>query len=204
MRITDIQPQKTHKTKVNIFLDHAFAFGMFSKDAAALGLCIDLELSQKQIDHIKQTVILQSAKESALSLLSRRDYTRKMMWDKLIQKQIPGDVADQVIAFLEEYHYLNDEAYVTRYVKYHGETRGKHRLRQELIQKGVREELIDTALSDLHQEDNLSLMMEKKLRTLPEGYDAKAVQRLKNFFLRRGFSYDEINTCFRKLTAETE
>ncbi len=204
MRITDIQPQKTQKSKVNIFLDGAFAFGMFAKDAAALQLRVDLELTQEQLDHIKRTVILRNAKETALSLLSRRDYTRKMMREKLSQKQIPQDVIQQVLSFLEEYHYLDDASYANRYVKYHSDTKGKHRLRQELIQKGITEDMIADALSGLQQEDALYLMAQKKLRTLPEGYGPKELQRLKHYFLRRGFSYDEINTCFNKLATETE
>ncbi len=204
LRITDIQPQKTHKSKVNIFLDGSFAFGMFAKDAAALQLRVDLELTQAQLDHIKQTVLLRQAKETALSLLSRRDYTCRMMWEKLMQKQIPGDVIQQTIAFLEEYHYLDDEAYANRYVKYHSQTRGRHRLRQELMQKGVSEHIVEGALCGLQQEDSLYHMAQKKIQALPEGYGVKELQRLKNYFWRRGFSYDEINECFRKLTAETE
>lgn len=204
MQITDIQPQKKQKNRVNIWIDGSFAFGMFEKDAAALKLQVNQELSEMQLQELKQSVLLRNAKETALQLLSRRDYTKKMMLDKLKQKQIPEDVADQVLCFLEEYHYLDDESYAKRYVKYYGTTRGKHRLRQELQQKGIAAETVSAALEEVEQGDALYRMAEKKIATLPRNYEPKDLQRLKNFFLRRGFSYDEINTCFSRLTDEKE
>lgn len=204
MRITDIQLQKNQKNRVNVWIDGSFAFGMFEKDAAALKLQVEQELSEAQLSEIKQNIVLRNAKETALQLLSRRDFTKQMMLEKLKQKQIPGDIAEQVITFLKEYHYLDDEAYAKRYVKYYSETRGKHRLRQELLQKGINSEIIDRALKEVSQEEALYRMVEKKIMTLPPDYGKKELQRLKNYFLRRGFSYDEINTCFSRLTDERE
>ena len=202
MQITDIQPQKNHKSKVNIWIDGAFAFGMFEKDAAGLNLHRNRELTEEQLCEIKQTVVLRNAKETALQLLSRHDFTRQMMLEKLKQKQVPQDIAEQTIAFLEEYRYLDDESYAKRYVKYHSAAKGKHRLRQELLQKGIAPETAEEALLDVEQEDTLYRMAEKKFKTLPSDYDRKDLQRLKNYFLRRGFSYEEINRCFSKLTEE--
>lgn len=204
MRITDIKPQKNRKNRVNVWIDGAFAFGMSEKDAAVLNLQADQELSESQLCAIKQNIVLQNAKETALQLLSRRDFTRQMMLEKLKQKQIPEDVAEQVIAFLKEYRYLDDEAYAERYVKYYSETRGKYRLRQELQQKGISGETIDRALEKVSQEGALYRMAKKKIKTLPPDYGPKDLQRLKNYFLRRGFSYDEINACFSRLTDEKE
>ena len=164
MQITDIQPQKNHKSKVNIWIDGVFAFGMFEKDAAALNLYRNRELTEEQLCGIKQTVILRNAKETALQMLSRRDFTRQMMWEKLKQKQVPQDVAEQVIAFLEEYRYLDDEAYAKRYVTYHSAAKGKHRLRQELLQKGIESETAEEALMDLNQADALYRMAELLLK----------------------------------------
>ena len=77
-------------------------------------------------------------------------------------------------------------------------------MRQELLQKGIDSEIIDRALKEVSQEEALYRMAEKKIMTLPPNYGKKDLQRLKNYFLRRGFSYDEINACFSRLTDEKE
>src|SRR5262245_45119219 len=80
----------------------------------------------------------------ALKLLQMRDYTQAELQKKLEAKF--GKAPRQVLDLLIQKKFLNDRRFAENYIE-RKKNRGSTRLRQEMIDKGVSEELIDETLS---------------------------------------------------------
>jgi regulatory protein len=73
---------------------------------------------------------------------------------------------------------------------------GFHRAKREMMQKGLTEETVETALEQYNEAfgENLSeLLRGKYSRYLADITDKKSVEKVKNSLVRYGYSYDEIN-----------
>ena len=74
--------------------------------------------------------------------------------------------------------------------------RGRQALRYELRQKGITDEIIDTVLTDLNEDELAWTAVENKLyrwKNLPE-QDLK--KKIVGFLSRRGFNYETANKAF--------
>lgn len=147
--------------------------------------------------------ILRRAKLRAVHLLEYRDRTEKEMRRKLQQGDYPPKVIDQTIKYLKDYGYIDDKRYAGRYLSLRLAGKGHRRLFMELQQKGVDPSLAQEAWEELCQEDDtderaaIRRLIEKKVgeRTrLPR----KEHQRLLNYLVRRGFSWEDISAAFEE------
>lgn len=154
--------------------------------------------------------------ESALKHLAYRDRTCQEMRRHLEEKEYSQEEIQQAMTYLLERHYLDDEAYVERYVEY-GISKGKglakirHELRQKGIDKLLLEELGDR-FEELNKPAERARALEQGQKLLaglgwvepdgePEDYEEKKqrykeLQKVKAKVARRlesqGYSMDEI------------
>ncbi|OQB15779.1 MAG: Regulatory protein RecX [Firmicutes bacterium ADurb.Bin193] len=141
------------------------------------------------------------AKFAALYYLGRRALTERELRDKLAKKEYPPEVCEKTVAYLKELGYIDDEKYSQRFietaltVKKHGIAR----IRRELYGKGVKPEIIDSAVreADCNGFDALSELVAEK-RTKYDLSDPKQKNRFIGFLLRRGYRYDEIYSALRE------
>jgi len=126
-------------------------------------------------------------------LLSRRAYTEKALVDKLNKKEAKEEVIEQVIDKLKEIKYLDDEVYAESYVNSRKRRKGANSIRSELWRKGVSEEIIESALSELSQGEQLetaiNIVLREKWR-FSKGDIRKDKARAYAFLARRGFDSD--------------
>src|SRR5436305_13803336 len=81
----------------------------------------------------------------AVELLARRDYSTAKLSEKLQSKF--GDVPEDVIQRLIAKRFLNDRRTAENHVARH-KKRGNLRLRQDLLDRGIPEKMIDEVLSN--------------------------------------------------------
>ncbi len=133
----------------------------------------------------------------AFRLLNRKDYTQKELKDKLCGKFSCSNESeiDKVLRHLEGHNFLNDSRYAENYVYFRlKKGYGKRRIRHELTEKGINNELIEKALSNSSEiVENVFL---KKLKQL-EGKKRKR-SKLFDFMLRRGFESEKIIELLNK------
>lgn len=95
------------------------------------------------------------ARAIALRQLTAAPRTRAQLRDAMAKRDVPDDVADQVLDRFEEVRLVDDAQYAQMWVRSRHTGRGLARraLAQELRQRGVAPELADDALGQLDPEE---------------------------------------------------
>lgn len=133
------------------------------------------------------------ARAICLRLLTGTPRTRKQLADALRKREIPDDVADEVLSRFEEVGLINDSAFADAWVesRHHGRGLARRALAQELRTKGVDSTLIDEAIGQLDSEQEEATARElvaRKLRST-RGLDRdKRLRRLAGMLARKGYS----------------
>ncbi|MFE2889101.1 recombination regulator RecX [Streptomyces sp. NPDC059272] len=133
------------------------------------------------------------ARGICLRLLTGNPRTRKQLADALRKREIPDEVADEVLSRFEEVGLINDGAFADAWVESRHRGRGLARraLSQELRTKGIDSTLIDEAVSQLDSEQEETTareLVDRKLRST-RGLDRdKRLRRLAGMLARKGYS----------------
>jgi len=133
------------------------------------------------------------ARAICLRLLTGTPRTRKQLADALRKREIPDDVADEVLSRFEEVGLINDSAFAEAWVesRHHGRGLARRALAQELRTKGVDSMLIDEAVGQLDSEQEEATardLVARKLRST-RGLDRdKRLRRLAGMLARKGYS----------------
>ncbi|MFF7528159.1 recombination regulator RecX [Streptomyces bobili] len=132
------------------------------------------------------------ARAICLRLLTGTPRTRKQLADALSKREIPDDVAEEVLSRFEEVGLINDSAFADAWVesRHHGRGLARRALAQELRTKGVDSTLIDEAVAQLDSEREEATARElvaRKLRST-RGLDRdKRLRRLSGMLARKGY-----------------
>ena len=140
-----------------------------------------------------------TAKQRALRLLERRDYSRRELVLKLTEKGEPLEEAEAVADRFVELGVINDERYGRMLVRHYGtKGYGACRIKQELYRHGVSTDLWDNVMEELPTQEQV---MDKLFRQkLGQGVpDRSQLKKATDALLRRGFSWSEIESCRRRV-----
>ncbi|MFD7548105.1 recombination regulator RecX [Streptomyces sp. NPDC059816] len=135
----------------------------------------------------------EQARAICLRLLTGTPRTRKQLADALRKREIPDEVAEEVLTRFEEVGLINDGAYADAWVesRHHGRGLARRALARELRTKGVDSAVIDEAVAQLDPEQEEATARElvaRKLRTT-RGLDRdKRLRRLAGMLARKGYS----------------
>lgn len=116
------------------------------------------ELSDEEYEKLFKEM-LQYGKKRAMNLLMTRDRSVKELTDKLMEDGYNSELIDAVIAFLNNYSYLNDKRVAEQIVRSFRGTKSVMELRQALKKRGIDEEDSENAItmfynqSDFGEED---------------------------------------------------
>jgi len=164
------------------------------------------ELSDQEIEKIISEDKTIRGKEYLLRLLSRRIYSRYEVSRKLNDKGYPKNVIAQLILWLENNNYINDELFAKMWAQFRLQNKpiGRYKLNQELRIKGIKQEIIQKVIDKTYNEiDELTLarnLIKEKIVSSEIKNIRIDPKKIYNFLLRRGFSieisrniYDELN-----------
>nr|WP_037900449.1 recombination regulator RecX [Streptomyces sp. NRRL S-350] len=133
------------------------------------------------------------ARDICLRLLTGAAKSRKQLADALRKREIPEEVAEEVLTRLEEVGLIDDAAFAAAWVESRHAVRGLSRraLAQELRTKGVAADLVEQAVAQLDHDDETDAaraLVERKLRST-RGLDPQVrMRRLVGMLARRGYS----------------
>ncbi|MGW1134033.1 recombination regulator RecX [Streptomyces griseoluteus] len=134
----------------------------------------------------------EKARNICLRLLTGTPRTRKQLADALRKREIPDEVAEEVLSRFEEVGLINDSAFADAWVesRHHGRGLARRALARELRTKGVDSALIDEAVGQLDSEQEESTareLVDRKLRAT-RGLDRdKRLRRLAGMLARKGY-----------------
>lgn len=133
------------------------------------------------------------ARTTVLRKLAVQARTRHELAKALTARQVPEDVAHQVLDRFEQVGLINDATFARDWVESRQQRRhlSASALRRELQRKGVDREIVDTAVGEVASEDELRAaraLAEKKLRAVTGLPREVQYRRLAGALARRGFS----------------
>ena len=142
------------------------------------------------------------AKARALKILEKRDVSRKMLIDKLTEKNIPPEDAEEVADWLTELRVIDDERYAGLVVRhYAAKGYGERRIRDELYHRGVSRELWEGALEEMPELDEAILRFIRGRLRGAEPSDEN-LRKIINALQRRGHSWEDIHRAVEQIRAE--
>lgn len=144
-----------------------------------------------------------NCRDYALKVIEFKDRTEKEIREKLTQKGYDENIIEDEIVFLKNYGFINDLRYAERFISdaINLKKWGRTRMRAELLRKGVDREIIDNAVEDAFMDvDDDRLLNEMRRRFKNSDLsNIKERTRIFNFYMRRGFSPDEIKGAMNSM-----
>lgn len=199
MTILDIQLVPRKKNKYKVHLQGGMDLVLYKREVKTYGLEAGEELSEEAYQRILEETLIPRAKRRAMHLLEKQDRTRKNLEDKLRESDYPQTAIDAAIAYVESFHYIDDERYARSYVHFHQEGKSKRRIQQDLMQKGIDRDVIALVLEEEYETSEADMIRDllRKKHYDPECADAKERSKMYRFLAGRGFSSGDISRVLR-------
>lgn len=199
-QITALTPQKKDPSRVSLYLDGRFVFGLNRSLVSQAKLVIGQEISAETVADLRG----QSEEEKILNLvyrfLSYRPRSEKEVSDYLTKKKISQKMIARVIVRLKSQGYLNDEEFALWWLDQRQRFRPRSRyfLKSELTKKGVGVEVVDRVLANVDEEALIEKIILDKKSWLTGLEPNKAKEKLIAYLSRRGFSWEKIRLGLEK------
>lgn len=135
-----------------------------------------------------------TAKDYAARLLSFCDRSEKEIREKILKKGYSEEECEDAVAFCREYGYVDDERFASHFVHdaINLKKLGKARIQMELKRKGIDDEIISAALSEI-EDETLVLKGEMCRRFQNADFsDPKVKNKVFGYFARRGYKPRDI------------
>lgn len=193
--LTAIKPQK-NKKRVNIYLDNKFGFGLDLENFVKLGLKVEQEISEEEIGEIVKKAEFQKTLDKLLKFATVRPRSEKeiRVWFK--RKKVHESIHKELFNRLNKLELIDDAKFAQWWLGQRSQfkPRGKRALQAELRMKGIKKEVIESALSSLKIDEGkiakeLLIKKEYKWKDLPK---REARQKMGQFLSRKGFSWEII------------
>jgi regulatory protein len=207
MVITNIERQKRHHQRVNIFVDGKFTLGLHENVLIKFGLRKGDTLDEQTLERIEREEEFHRAKEKALRLLGRRARSEKELRDKLREREFHPDAITTAIESMKAAGLLNDLSFAQAYA--HDlllrKPSGAKLLRQKLRSKGIDPDTIQKVLdlvAETNDENEIALtaaqQILKRYRKSKKRLDSgKKKQLIAANLARRGFDWSTINSTLK-------
>lgn len=147
----------------------------------------------------------QRAAECAAAMLSRRPLSAAMLEKKLLDKEFSEDAAGYAVERMRVLGAVNDTAYAQMLLRsYARKGSGVRKIRYEMWQRGVPEEIIAQVLEDYEPDlEVMTALLDKRLRG--DVSDRKECEKAMAALQRRGFTFSQIREAmaqYREQCAE--
>jgi len=142
----------------------------------------------------------QQIRVKAMDLLARREYSRQELQIRLLQRDYAAELVDQVITQLVSEGLLSDERFVESFISSRMQRgQGPVRIRAELRDRGISEDLIETML-DMRDPAWRTSLYEIHARRFAGVIPATLGERARQqrFLTYRGFTSEQIRALFRQ------
>jgi len=191
--VTAIKPQK-NKKRVNIYLDGKFAFGIDLENLVKFKIKEGNFIEESEIEKIIGAAESQKIWDKLLRFSALRPRSEKEIEDWYKKKNVPESLRKKYLDKLKYLDLVDDFKFAKFWIEQRLSFKPKpvSILKQELRQKGVKQETIDEVLSDfkideLKQAKNLLEKNQSRWKRLtPDQFKKKA----SGFLLRKGYNWE--------------
>jgi regulatory protein len=198
VKITAIKQQVKRPDRYSIYIDEKYCCAFSETELLRLGLHNGQELSKEDFAKLKDDSVRDKARYQALGQLSRRVRSEWELRDYLKRKDYAPEVIDAILKELAEYGYVNDYKFAQTWVANRRllKATSMRRLRMELRQKRVSDEVIDQVLEEdeTNERDVLRELVARKRKQTKYQDDLKLMQ----YLARQGYNYDDIKSALQE------
>lgn len=203
-KITKIEVQKKNKNRVNIFIDYEFAFSCSSELIYYHKLKTGEEINFDEFKSILEEDNYLKAKDIALKYIERYFRSEKQVENKLIEKEFNSEIIERVNIFLKEYGFINDEKLTQMYIADNKKKYGKIKLKNNLLVKGISEEIIIRYLNEINNDEVMLAAIkhaEKRYYQLINSENNMKVinKKIGEYLLRQGYNFEIVKSVINKL-----
>jgi len=204
-KITTLRLSTRKTNQVNVYINNSYTFSLERGVVDKIGLRVGQELSDDQIQEIKEIDLVEKGIKAAFQYLSYRLRSEKEIRQRLSKRGFDS-VIEKIVKRLQGQGLVDDFAFARFWKdsRVSFKPRSRRLLRQELRQKGITEEVITEVVNDM--DDNASAIAagRKRVRLLANSDYAEFRHRLAIYLRWRGFSYDTINSTVAFLWQEMQ
>ncbi|MBP7857664.1 MAG: RecX family transcriptional regulator [Candidatus Saccharimonadales bacterium] len=194
MKITAIKTQVRREGRFSIFVDGKYAFSLSAEGLLDSGFVVGQELSQVELTGAKQQSQTDKAYNLTLAYVARRMRSEGELHDYFRRKGYSGDFGRTVLPKLKQQGLVNDTEFARRWVENRRllKATSTKKLRMELRQKRISDEIIHTVLQANETDDRQILLdLVEKKRKMSRYQDN---QKLMMYLARQGFGYQDIKS----------
>ena len=195
MIITDVQPRRHRLSQ--LFIDGEAAVKVDTETWLRSGLMPGDEIDDERLHQLLQDSAAHRAHEKALYLLEHRAHSKKELADKIARAEFDREAARAAADRMEELGLIDDEQYAYRLAQelFTRKKFGVRRVRQELQQKGIADEIIAVVLEELSPEEGETVEKIREIveRKYPMAREDEKVRRRAVAALQRyGYKLEDI------------
>lgn len=218
MKLLKLEPSSRIEGRWLIWLEDGSLLRVGEGDVVSFSLYAGMELSEEQLEGLKQAQEKAKLKNKALTLLAARPMSQRELERKLSaksprkgepqegeeQRQQRREMAQEVAQRMAQVGLVDDREYASTVVRHYSRKGyGPAKIRDELYRRGVPREFWDEAMEERDQgDDKLRALVEKKLRgAAPTREELKKVSA---YLARRGFGWEEISRVLSQVEQEAE
>jgi regulatory protein len=147
---------------------------------------------------------LTSAKEYAFLLLKFRLRSEAELLARLKQKGFSPELSQETVDFLKEKKFIDDRVFARSWVASRlKRPYGLRKIKQELTQKGLAKEIIQSAIvcakENYNESQIVSQLAQQRFSRIKNVEPLKAKSRVYAYLIRRGFACDLVGDIVKKL-----
>lgn len=194
-----VSKETVNKKKCCITFDNGEKIALYNKEADRYGLENGNMLTKEAYEEIRTEILLPRAKRRVLYLLQSADRTEAWIRQKLREGYFPDDIIEAAIDYAKSFRYIDDERYARNYASFSLNGKSRRVVEMELYKKGISREAISEIMDEIpaeREKDTIEKLIRKK-HLEPGERDEQKIMKVKQFLLRKGFSYDTINSVMR-------
>lgn len=199
--ITAIKPQK-NKKRVNVHLDGKFGFGIDLENFMKLGLKVEQDLTDEEIEEVVKKALFQKTYGKLVKFATLRPRSEKEINDWLRKHKVHKSLHKELFIRLKRLELIDDKKFAQWWVEQRTtfRPRGKRALFAELSQKGINRDLINEVLIEVEidEEKMARELLEKKTYRWKGLAKREAKKKMSEFLARKGFGWEVI----KKVTKE--
>lgn len=200
MRITAIKQQVKRSDRYSVFVDEAYVCSLSEAGLIASRLASGQELSEAELQELKETAGFDKAYGNALRYVAMRPRSEWELAEYFRRKGVDEEAAGRVADRLRDLGLLNDVAFARSWVTNRRllKSVSKRRLRQELQQKHIDSGIIVQVLAqdETNERDTLRDIIARKKSRYPDR------KKFMQYLARQGFAFDDIQLALDEAVDE--
>lgn len=164
------------------------------------------ELDEQQAAEIKE-LISQHLWSKLLDYLAYRERSCAECRHWLQRQHCHPALAEELINRAQSLNYLNDERFGELYIEsLLGKQKSPREIRMKLFERGLDASMVQQLITSCIRQNNVRENMEELIRKHMHKYYSlssnKRKEKVLNFMVRKGYSFDEVSRIFNALEAE--